>query len=91
MVTLFIGGIFQIASAITCAYYMKIIASPLTQYMADNLRSNYTGGLGAGYLDRQYDRSIDWVQINVIINFTTFSFIHSNLFSFISFSINVVE
>lgn len=40
---------------------------PLREYMAENLRSNYTGGLGAGFLERQYDRSVDWVQINVKI------------------------
>ena len=38
---------------------------PLRRYMADNLRSNYTGGLAIGFLERQYDRSVDWVQINV--------------------------
>jgi hypothetical protein len=32
--------------------------------MSDNLRSNYTGGFGVGYLERQYDKSVDWVQIN---------------------------
>lgn len=44
---------------------MRALPWPLREYMADNLRSNYTGGYGMGYLDRQYDRYVDWVQINV--------------------------
>lgn len=44
---------------------MRAMPYPLREYMADNLRSNYTGGYGMGYLDRQYDRYVDWVQINV--------------------------
>lgn len=47
--------------------YTKAMPVPLREYMAENLRSNYTGGLGAGFLERQYDRSVDWVQINVNI------------------------
>jgi hypothetical protein len=44
---------------------MKTMPETLRVYMADNLRSNYTGGLGVTYFDRKFDRSVDWVQINV--------------------------
>lgn len=44
--------------------YTRTLPGPLREYMADNLKSNYTGGFGLGYLERQYDKSVDWVQIN---------------------------
>ena len=57
----------QISAGVLSLAYMKTMPGPLREYMADNLRSNYTGGFGVGYLERQYDKSVDWVQINVII------------------------
>jgi hypothetical protein len=72
-----IGGMIQLAGGILTVVYFKTMPWSLREYMAENLRSNYTGGLGAGFLERQYDRSVDWVQINVrtetkIINFLLF-------------------
>ena len=58
-------GTVQVAAGILSVAYMKTMPIPLREYMADNLRSNYTGGFGVGYLERQYDKSVDWVQINV--------------------------
>ncbi len=63
-----IGGAVQLAGGILTVVYFKTMPWSLREYMAENLRSNYTGGLGAGFLERQYDRSVDWVQINVITN-----------------------
>ncbi|RMZ97876.1 tetraspanin-15 [Brachionus plicatilis] len=57
-------GLLQISSGITTVVYMKTMPGPLKEHMADNLRSNYTGGFGMGFLERQFDRSVDWVQIN---------------------------
>lgn len=59
-----LGGCLQLAGGILTLVYTKVMPEPLREYMAENLRSNYTGGLGAGFLERQYDRSVDWVQIN---------------------------
>lgn len=72
-------GLIQISSGITTVVYMKTMPGPLREHMADNLRSNYTGGFGMGYLERQFDRSVDWVQINVSLksndkNFTIYIF-----------------
>ena len=64
-VALTISGVVQMACGIVSIAYMRIMPMPLREYMADNLRSNYTGGFGVGYLERQYDKSVDWVQINV--------------------------
>lgn len=60
-----IAGFLQLAAGIATVIYMRALPWPLREYMADNLRSNYTGGYGMGYLDRQFDRYVDWVQINV--------------------------
>lgn len=64
-ITFGLMGLIQISSGITTVVYMKTMPAPLREHMADNLRSNYTGGFGMGYLERQFDRSVDWVQINV--------------------------
>jgi hypothetical protein len=40
---------------------MKDMPMKLRGYMAENLRSNYTGT----FYDRQFDRSVDWTQTNV--------------------------
>lgn len=77
-------GLLQISSGITTVIYMKTMPIPLKEHMADNLRSNYTGGFGMGYLERQFDRSVDWVQINV--NLLLFCY-----FLIRFFSINAVE
>ncbi len=61
-------GIVQVTAGILSLAYMKTMPGPLREYMADNLRSNYTGGFGVGYLERQYDKSVDWTQINVRIS-----------------------
>lgn len=61
---LVIGGIIQIASGILTIVYTKTMAEPMRQYMSENLRSNYTGGLEVGFLERKFDRYVDWVQIN---------------------------
>ncbi len=55
----------QVAAGILCIVYTRTMPGPLREYMADNLKSNYTGGFGLGYLERQFDKSVDWVQINV--------------------------
>lgn len=47
---------------------MKTMPIKLREYMADNLRSNYTGG----YIERQFDNYVDWVQINVSQNSLSF-------------------
>ena len=60
-----VAGIVQIASGILSVVYTRTMPGPLREYMADNLKSNYTGGFGLGYLERQFDKSVDWVQINV--------------------------
>ena len=60
-----IAGFLQVIAGIVCIAYLKIMALPLRDYMVDNLRSNYTGSLNVGYLERQFDRSVDWVQMNV--------------------------
>jgi hypothetical protein len=57
------GGI-QLAAGILTIVYTKTMAEPLREYMAENLRSNYTGGLNVGFLERKYDLNVDWVQIN---------------------------
>jgi hypothetical protein len=59
------SGLIQIIAGIITIVYMKTMPLPLREYMADNLRSNYTGGYGMGYLERQFDRYVDWTQINV--------------------------
>jgi hypothetical protein len=61
---LVLAGTVQVVAGFETIYYMRLLRDPLRDYMADNLRSNYTGGFGAGYLERQFDRSVDWVQIN---------------------------
>lgn len=66
IVVIGLGGLYQLAVGILSIVYTKTMQEPLREYMADNLRSNYTGGFGVGYLERQFDRSVDWVQINVI-------------------------
>jgi hypothetical protein len=53
--------VLQYAAAILCIVYMKEMPMRLRVYMAENLRSNYTGT----FYDRQFDRSVDWTQINV--------------------------
>lgn len=60
-----LNGLVQVSAGVTVIVYMKTMPVPLREHMADNLRSNYTGGFGMGYLDRQFDRSVDWVQTNV--------------------------
>ena len=40
---------------------MKKMPIKLREYMSDNLRSNYTGG----FIEYQFDKSVDWVQTNV--------------------------
>lgn len=65
--SLVIGGILQITAGILTIVYTKTMPVPLMDYMAENLRSNYTGGLEVGFLERKFDRYVDWVQINVII------------------------
>jgi len=62
---LIIAGIIQIVSGVLTIVYAKTMPLPLKDYMAENLRSNYTGGLEVGYLDRRFDRYVDWLQINV--------------------------
>jgi len=62
-------GLVQFAAGVLTLVYTKTMPIPLREYMADNLRSNYTGGYGIGYLERQFDRSVDWVQINVTSTF----------------------
>lgn len=62
--SLAIAGLIQIASGILTIVYAKTMPVPLRDYMAENLRSNYTGGLEVGYLDRKFDRYVDWLQIN---------------------------
>ena len=56
-------GILQIASGVFTVVYTRTLPGPLREYMADNLKSNYTGGFGLGYLERQYDKSVDYVQM----------------------------
>jgi hypothetical protein len=53
----------ELTAAILCIVYMKEMPAKLRYYMAENLRSNYTGT----FYDRQFDRSVDWTQINVSI------------------------
>jgi hypothetical protein len=60
-----IASLIQLAAGVLTVVYMKTMPETLRVYMADNLRSNYTGGLGVTYFDRKFDRSVDWVQINV--------------------------
>lgn len=62
--SLVIGGILQITAGILTIVYTKTMPVPLMDYMAENLRSNYTGGLEVGFLERKFDRYVDWVQIN---------------------------
>jgi len=57
---LLITALLQLSGAILTIVYMKAQIRPLRTYMADNLRSNYTGG----YVERWYDKSVDWVQMN---------------------------
>ena len=64
-ITLSVVGLVQVTCGLLSLAYMKTMPGPLREYMADNLKSNYTGGFGVGYLERQYDKSVDWVQINV--------------------------
>ena len=63
------AGLIQIAAGILTIVYTKNMAAPLKEYMAENLRSNYTGGLNAGFFERKYDQYVDWVQTNVINHF----------------------
>ena len=67
MTGLAISGVIHLVAGVISVVYTRTMGIPLREYMADNLRSNYTGGFGIGYLERQFDRSVDWVQINVIL------------------------
>ncbi len=51
----------EVTAAILTIVYMKDMPMKLRGYMAENLRSNYTGT----FYDRQFDRSVDWTQTNV--------------------------
>ncbi len=44
----------------------------LREYMSDNLRSNYTGG----FIEYNFDKSVDWVQTNVSLNKNCFITTH---------------
>jgi hypothetical protein len=55
---------------------MKEMPIKLREYMADNLRSNYTGG----FIEYQFDKSVDWVQSTVRFDFF---FLLKNLFHYL--------
>lgn len=62
--SLAIAGLIQIAAGVLTIVYAKTMPVPLRGYMAENLRSNYTGGLEVGFLERKFDTYVDWLQIN---------------------------